>query len=44
MAHQKKGGQSGKNTGSVIDDPLQAPVQKSKPKKQKKQSRGKQKK
>jgi hypothetical protein len=44
MAHRKKGGQSGRKAGSIIDEPLDAPAAKAKAKKPKKQSRGKQKK
>lgn len=43
MAHHNKAGQSGKKSGSVIDQTLSEPVgEKNKPKKkQKKQSKGK---
>jgi len=43
MAHRNKDKQSGRKAGSIIDDPADIPAQKSKPKKQKKQSKGKQK-
>lgn len=39
---KRKASQSGKKAGSIIDDPLDRPA-KNKPKKQKKQSKGKQK-
>ncbi len=44
MAHRKKGERSGKKGGSVTDQVLDAPAKKGKPKKQKKQSKGKHKK
>lgn len=41
MAQKKKGRQLGKKGGSVIEEELKSPVQKPKPKRQKKQSKGK---
>jgi hypothetical protein len=44
MAHQRKGAQPGKKGGSVIEEPMEVAEQKPKPKKMKKQSKGKHKK
>lgn len=43
MARKKKPGPSGKKGGKVVDEPLDASVRKGKPKRQKKQSKGKKK-